>query len=415
MSIILDGTTGITTPDLTDSSLTSGRVVYAGASGNLTGASGLTFDGNTLILTGVQQITNSSGSTLILDRTSNPGSLQLNYNGTQTGQVQAASGGGLIFYQGSTPTEGMRLTSTGLGIGLTNPSAKLHVRGDSSSTTAMVGAYVHNLNIDANTQAGLGFFNYDNFSAKIYSPRSGSTTGSIVFATNNGGGIAESNVIDRARITSDGNLVVGGTSTTFRFTAIGASVSSIVGVASLQNPVNAAGTGHGASLVLHSTADSNRGVAIASSSTANYAVDNAMVFYTSASSSLTERARIDSAGNLLVGTTSLNGAAANNRAIVGGGFHSLSGELTTLASGTAYTMFTAPADFCTYLVNVHGGASAAIYSETAIVQINNTSVRVDIISDGPTVVIDNSGYAIRATQNSGNTMGYLIWSAVRMA
>ena len=128
-----------------------------------------------------------------------------------------------------------------------------------------------------------------------------------------------------------------------------------------------------------------------------------------------ERARIDSVGNLLVGTTNLNGAVANNRAIVGGGFHSLNGELTTLASGTAYTMFTAPADFATYLVNVHGGASAAIYSETAIVQINNTSVRVDIISDGPTVVIDNSGLAIRATQNSGNTMGYLIWSAVRMA
>jgi len=45
MSIILDGTTGITTPDLIDSSLTSGRVVYAGASGNLTGSSGLVFDG----------------------------------------------------------------------------------------------------------------------------------------------------------------------------------------------------------------------------------------------------------------------------------------------------------------------------------------------------------------------------------
>jgi len=44
MSIILDGTTGITTPDLIDSSLTSGRVVYAGASGNLAGSSGLVFD-----------------------------------------------------------------------------------------------------------------------------------------------------------------------------------------------------------------------------------------------------------------------------------------------------------------------------------------------------------------------------------
>jgi len=48
MAIILDGTTGITTPDLIDSSLTSGRVVYAGASGNLTGSAGLFFDGTNL-------------------------------------------------------------------------------------------------------------------------------------------------------------------------------------------------------------------------------------------------------------------------------------------------------------------------------------------------------------------------------
>jgi hypothetical protein len=78
-------------------------------------------------------------------------------------------------------------------------------------------------------------------------------------------------------------------------------------------------------------------------------------------------------------------------------------------------MFTAPADFCTYLVNVHGGVSAVAYSETAIVQVNNGSIRVDIISAGANVVIDNSGTAIRVTQNSGGNMGFLVWSAVRMA
>jgi hypothetical protein len=48
MSIVLDGTAGITTPDLTDTSLTSGRVVYAGTGGNLTGASTFVFDGTNL-------------------------------------------------------------------------------------------------------------------------------------------------------------------------------------------------------------------------------------------------------------------------------------------------------------------------------------------------------------------------------
>ena len=102
---------------------------------------------------------------------------------------------------------------------------------------------------------------------------------------------------------ASGNLVVGGTSADARFTAIGSSASSIVTVATLQNPVNAAGTGHGARLILHSTADTGRGVAIASSSSANYATDNAMLFYTSASSTLTERARITSDGKLLVNAT----------------------------------------------------------------------------------------------------------------
>ena len=48
MAIVLDGTTGITTPDLTDTSLTSGRVVYAGTGGNLTGSSTFVFDGSNL-------------------------------------------------------------------------------------------------------------------------------------------------------------------------------------------------------------------------------------------------------------------------------------------------------------------------------------------------------------------------------
>ncbi len=51
--IVLDGTTGITTPDLTDTSLTSGRVVYAGTSGNLTGSSTFVFDGAILGVNGI--------------------------------------------------------------------------------------------------------------------------------------------------------------------------------------------------------------------------------------------------------------------------------------------------------------------------------------------------------------------------
>jgi hypothetical protein len=165
--------------------------------------------------------------------------------------------------------------------------------------------------------------------------------------------------------------------------------------------VAAAGT---ASLpVLTTTGDLNTGVFYPAADTIAFAEGGA------------EAMRINSSGELLVGTTASAGLVSNSRSVVAGGFRSLNGELTTLTSGTPYTLFTAPADFCTYLVNVHGGASSTAYSETAIVQDNNGSIRVDIISAGGNIVIDNSGTNIRVTQNSGISMGFLVWSAVRMA
>lgn len=113
------------------------------------------------------------------------------------------------------------LNSSGnLGIGTASPASKLDVRGNSASTTVMVGAYVYNENTTTNSQAGLGFFSYDNFNAKIYTLRSGSSAGNIVFATNGGGGVGEANVAERARIDSSGNLGVGTASPSARLHAV---------------------------------------------------------------------------------------------------------------------------------------------------------------------------------------------------
>ncbi len=91
-------------------------------------------------------------------------------------------------------------------MGTNNPQIKLDVRQDSSSTSTMAGIRVQNTNITSGSQSGIAFLNYDNYNAKIYSPRSGSSQGDIVFATNSGGGIAESNVVEKLRIDSSGRV-----------------------------------------------------------------------------------------------------------------------------------------------------------------------------------------------------------------
>ena len=105
----------------------------------------------------------------------------------------------------------MTIKSAGnVGIGTSSPAAKLDIRTSSASTSTMVGAYIYNESTTTNTQSGVGFFNYDNFSAKIYSPRSGSTAGILVFGTNAGTGVTESNIVERMRITSTGGLAFNG-------------------------------------------------------------------------------------------------------------------------------------------------------------------------------------------------------------
>jgi hypothetical protein len=119
----------------------------------------------------------------------------------------------MTFYTGG--SERVRVDTSGnVGIGTSSPSARLHVYQDSASTSVMSGTYIQNVSFTTNSQAGIGFFAADNFNAKIYTLRSGSSAGNIVFATNGGGGTAETNIAERARIDSSGRLLVGRTSNT---------------------------------------------------------------------------------------------------------------------------------------------------------------------------------------------------------
>jgi fibronectin-binding autotransporter adhesin len=188
-NLTFDGTT-LVANNFTDSSLTSGRVTYAGTGGNLVDSANLTFNGttltaNALTVTNATTITGgtangvaylngskvlTTGSALTFDGTTFgvnngvAGGAALSLTGTYSGsgsvaflnfqRVGGAVAGTLGYNDASTAiqfgtttnhstiflqnnSEAMRLTSTGLGIGTSSPTARLTVVTSTSSDGVM--------------------------------------------------------------------------------------------------------------------------------------------------------------------------------------------------------------------------------------------------------------------------------------
>ena len=105
------------------------------------------------------------------------------------------------------------LNSNGhVGIGETSPHRLLHVRQTQNSTAVISGIHIQNYSSTANSSAGIVFENYDNPGAYIKSLRTGSSNGALAIGTNSGGGLAESNMVERVRIDHQGGVGIGVTS-----------------------------------------------------------------------------------------------------------------------------------------------------------------------------------------------------------
>ena len=119
-----------------------------------------------------------------------------------------------------------------------------------------------------------------------------------------------------------------------------------------------------------------------------------------------ERARIDSSGNLLVGTTSTSGSSSNTASAVSGIFRSYTASVNaSTATATTITTLTTGINAC-YLVNINVNGvtnDATNYSAFATIITNGTTARIANSSNGTLCLITLSGLNVQVTQSSGST------------
>ena len=189
-------TTLTTSSTVTINGGTANGVAFLNASKVLTTGSALTFDGTTFKATtnagGVSAFfTDSTYSTLKISHADTSGNIAF-LNGAN--QNYAVFGSSSIFY--TSGSEQMRLTSTGLGIGLGggSPNTRLHVRGNVTIENASNAPYIDFVESGDNTDV----------MARIQMDQVSSTAGQLLFYTKTGGTLYQ-----RLTLDSSGNLGLG--------------------------------------------------------------------------------------------------------------------------------------------------------------------------------------------------------------
>ena len=142
----LSGLTGVASSSITNTSLTSGRVTYAGTGGLLQDSANLLFNGTTLTANTLN-LTNALGTayggTGLTSFTANGVVYASSTSALATGSALTFDGTNLSLLPsgysvfGASSAEQMRLTSTGLGIGTSSPSQKLDVAGTIRTTAGL--------------------------------------------------------------------------------------------------------------------------------------------------------------------------------------------------------------------------------------------------------------------------------------
>ena len=257
---------------ITDSGLTSGRVTYATTGGLLTDSANMTFDGTNFATSNSMRVTGSTTS-----YASGAGAEITYISGSTKGGIQVydrtASAYRDVFLDGANNlfqingSEKMRLTSTGLGIGTSSPAAALEISRTSANPTFNLTAVSNGSPVINMTPAGSGIGAIQVAGAFP-----------LTFYTNSS---------EQMRIDSSGNVGIGTSSPSFplQVQRSGDSRVAIVSTSGSNTAVTQYSTNNGSTYWY------------------NYYNGSSFIFQDYAF----ERMRIDSSGNVGIGTSSPNG------------------------------------------------------------------------------------------------------------
>jgi hypothetical protein len=357
LAISLSGTALPTTSGGTGlTSFTSGGVVYASSSSALATGSGLTFNGTTEFALG-SAVALKFGASSYIKAGSTTGFLINDSTDTYNYFRIFDATGVAVWYPSG--TEAMRLTSTGLGIGTSSPSAKLHAY---STASAIVAKF------DSNQSGGAQIGFYGSGTINGYVGTSGNwlgtsatdmaviaeTSKAITFFTGGSG-------TERARITSSGELLIGTTtnSSSFRLRVESSGTAlAIFNGAEYSQTIFQGGTQQCYIQNWNSL------------STLSTVAATPLALGTNS----TERARFSSTGNFIVGGTSQIATAKISISQTGG---NLSTTTVTRANMTGYAVgdITTTANYGNGIWFDHGSLMAGIASARVVTSNWGTDLR----------------------------------------
>ena len=374
---------------------TANGVLFLNASKVATSGSALTYNGTALTssassaISGIFNRDTSSGATLQIQVVGNSvgtlgsdtgGNGRFDLAAVTSMQLRAAGASGYISFDANN-TEQMRLTSTGLGIGTTSPASKLDVTGGFSTSTTAFTIY-NNSASSASNIARIDFrvnntFNGNERVAAVWgmNPNAAANNGgALVFGVSaNGTATTPSEV---GRFDQAGNLGIGTTSPGSKL--------------EIRNDVAATTSLDTTAIKLFNNSDGGSGIEFSNgvvgkskisfgvTSTGGGTDDTYLGFSTCVNGgTLTERARITSAGIFLVGKTSSNILAAG---------------VELQAGGDAY--FTAPGAL--QYLNRTG-------TDGTLVEFRQDNTTEGSISVSGTTVSYNGGHLSRWSQMADNT------------